>query len=201
MNKVLSLVIIFVLNTCISFAQLPNIAKETCPLPLGSEVPDVQLLDTDNKHVSIREAITGKPTILIFYRGGWCPYCNAHLAEVGKIESEILTLGYQVIAISPDQPKELNLTIDKKELKYTLLSDGSGTFAKSMGIAFKAPDKKWKTKQLQKYSGGKNKGYLPVPSIFILNKKGEIVFEYVNPNYRTRLSGELLLAVLKKINS
>jgi hypothetical protein len=44
------------------------------------------------------------------------------------------------------------------------------------------------------YSAQGNKGVLPVPSVFVTNKQGEILFEYINPNYKTRISGSLLLA-------
>lgn len=180
-------------------AQLPETADGVCPVKVGETIPDIALVTTDNKKSSSLSAIKDKPTVLIFYRGGWCPYCNAHLSDIGMVEDEIIKAGYQVVAISPDEPAQLQNTIDKKELKYTLLSDGDGKFTKAMGIAFKAPDKKWKTNQLQKYSGGKNSGFLPVPSIFILNKKGEILFEYVNPKYSQRMSGELLLAILNNL--
>ncbi|MCB0700742.1 MAG: AhpC/TSA family protein [Chitinophagales bacterium] len=194
---ILFLSVIFSLN---SFGQLPENRESVCPLPIGSKVPDMQLVNTDGKQVSIKDMVSKKPTVLIFYRGGWCPYCNAHLSEIGKVEQDILKAGYQVVAISPDMPEELNHTIDKKELKYTLLSDGDGAFSTAMGIAYQAPDSKWKTNQLQKYSGGKNKGYLPVPSVFVLDKSGEIIFEYVNPNYKKRLSAEVLLGVLRTMN-
>jgi hypothetical protein len=41
---------------------------------------------------------------------------------------------------------------------------------------------------------------LPVPGVFVVNDKGVINFEYINPDYSTRLSGELVMAVLKALN-
>ncbi|WP_426330139.1 hypothetical protein [Pedobacter sp. R-06] len=35
---------------------------------------------------------------------------------------------------------------------------------------------------------------LPVPSVFILDKKGKILFEYINPDITQRLSAPLLKA-------
>jgi hypothetical protein len=40
---------------------------------------------------------------------------------------------------------------------------------------------------------------MPVPTIIIVDKKGVIQFEYINPNYKERISGEMLLSVLKTI--
>ncbi|MCB0697814.1 MAG: AhpC/TSA family protein [Chitinophagaceae bacterium] len=188
--------------TCLSFpvfAQFAEDAHSISPLLISEEIPAATLLNTDNQPVQIRDIVKQKPSVLIFYRGGWCPYCNAHLAQIAGIEDEIIKAGYQVIAVSPDAPEQLQVTVDKKELKYTLLSDGDGTFCKAMGIAYKSPDHKWKTNQLQKHSGGKNPGFLPVPSVFVVDKNGDILFEYINPDYKHRIDGKLLLAVLNAL--
>jgi peroxiredoxin len=66
-----------------------------------------------------------------------------------------------------------------------------------MGIAFKAPERS--AARLFDYSGGLNEGYLPVPSVFIVDTSGKIAFEYINPDYKTRISADLLLAVLEQL--
>ena len=53
--------------------------------------------------------------------------------------------------------------------------------------------------KLDKYSEGKNPGFLPVPTVYVLNEKQEIEFLYINPNYSKRLEGNVLLAVLKAL--
>jgi len=133
----------------------------------------------------------------MFYRGGWCPYCNKHLAELQGAESKINKLGFQIIAISPDSPQNLQLTDSNNELRYSLYSDGDGILMKALGIAFKAPEKS--IDKLMKNSDGLNEGFLPVPSVFVVDTSGKIEFEYINPNYKTRIGADLLLAVLKEL--
>jgi peroxiredoxin len=136
-----------------------------------------------------------KPTILLFYRGRWCPFCNAQLAEVQTIENQIIELGYQIVAISPDSPENLKLTDEKSKLTYSLYADSDGTLIKSIGIAFKSPEKYGF--MLSEKSGGLNDGFLPVPSVFVVDTSGKILFEYINPDYKTRLSSSLLLVDCK----
>ena len=138
-----------------------------------------------------------KPTILLFYRGRWCPFCNAQLAEIQTIENQIIKLGYQIVAISPDSPENLKLTDEKNKLTYSLYADSDGTLIKSIGIAFKSPEKYGF--MLSEKSGGLNDGFLPVPSVFVVDTSGKILFEYINPDYKTRLSSSLLLAVLQNL--
>jgi peroxiredoxin len=66
-----------------------------------------------------------------------------------------------------------------------------------MGLEFKAPEKY--TGMLSERSNGQNNGLLPVPSLFVVDTSGKILFEYINPDYKMRISPGLLLAVLKEL--
>ena len=103
-------------------------------------------------------------------------------------------MGYQLIAISTDSPENLAKSIGKHALSYTLLSDADLNISKQFGIAFKAPAAYGNI--LAQGSNGKNLDkLLPVPSVFILDRKGIIQFEYVNPDFKQRISSDLLESV------
>ena len=42
---------------------------------------------------------------------------------------------------------------------------------------------------------------LPVPTVMVVNTDGLILYEYINPNYKTRLSEAMLLSVLEVLKS
>jgi len=90
------------------------------------------------------------------------------------------------------------VTDEKKQLNYSLYSDAGGEFTTAMGLAFKSPEKY--SGMLHEVSGGLNQGFLPVPSVFVVDQSGTILFEYINPNYKTRLSAKLLLAILSNLD-
>lgn len=178
--------------------QVAGAAEEISPLLIGEIIPDILVKAPDGSEHSMLNILSQKPTVLLFYRGGWCPYCNTHLSEIRNVESEIIKLGYQIIAISPDSPENLVVTSEKNDLDYFLYSDADGTFMKAMGIAYEAP--KRSMEKLLSYSDGANTGILPVPSVFVTDPKGLILFEYINPNYKTRMSAPLLIAVLQNLD-
>jgi peroxiredoxin len=180
-------------------AQIAEKAEDISPLLIGENIPDVVLKATDGSSRNILEILGEKPTVLLFYRGGWCPFCNAHLAEIQVAQNEVLNLGYQIIAISPDSPENLQTTDEKQNLAYSLYSDGDGKLSQAIGIAFKAPERY--SGMLIEKSDGLNKGFLPVPSVFIVDTSGKILFEYINPDYKNRLSAGLLLAVLNELKN
>ncbi|GAB3650324.1 peroxiredoxin-like family protein [Echinicola sediminis] len=177
--------------------DVPANPEDISPLLIGEQIPKAELKDPEGSFQSLHDIVKEKPTVLIFYRGGWCPYCNKHLAELQAVEQDILDLGYQIVAISPDAPEQLKTTMDKNELTYRLYSDNDLKVTKAFGLAFQAP-KRYK-EMLFKASEEANPGVLPVPAVFVLDQKGTIDFEYINPNYNSRISGELLKAAVEAL--
>ncbi|MBV6643428.1 MAG: AhpC/TSA family protein [Cyclobacteriaceae bacterium] len=189
------LILCLVTSHIMVYGQVAPDAKDISPLLIGEKVPNVQMVSASNASDSLLNIVSEKPTVLVFYRGGWCPFCNIQLAEMNKIKDEILELGFQIVAIGADAPDKLKGTSDDKELQYSLYSDADTRISQAFGIAFLAPDRK--KEQLKHFSNGANPGNLPVPSVFVIDRQGYIQFEYINPDYKIRLKSEMLLAVLK----
>lgn len=199
MKNVLLIVLSLGLASFSVSAQIAESAEDISPLLIGESIPEATLKAPDASSHKTSEILAEKPTVLLIYRGGWCPFCNAHLSEIQSIQSEVLELGYQIVAVSPDSPENLAATDEKDQLDYSLYSDADGKFIQSLGIAFKAPERY--SGMLLKKSDGLNDGFLPVPSLFIVDPAGEIQFEYINPNYKVRLTSGMLLAILKELNA
>ncbi len=179
-------------------AEVPLKPEDISPLLVGETIPDVSLLTMDGKTVSLRAEVSKKPTLLVFYRGGWCPFCNKQLADLRTMQPDMDRLGYQMIAISTDAPAGLKATYEKNELTYTLLSDADVAVGQAFGLAFKAPVGYSET--LTKASNGKNVDkLLPVPAVFVLDTQGKIRYEHINPNFKERVSGKVLKAVVEAL--
>lgn len=187
------ILLITLFASSISFGQIADKPENISPLLIGEKIPNNTLQDVNGANVEAKD-VFDKKTVLVVYRGGWCPYCNSQLADMQDIESEIIALGYQVVAISPDAPSFLIQTLEDKELRYQLFSDSKGEFSQALGIAYERSKPK-----LNKYSEGNNPGFLPVPAVYVLDKNRKIEFMYINPNYSKRLKGDVLLAVLKAL--
>lgn len=201
MIKFLIIMSCFLSANAAKFAQNAESVK---PLLVGSEIPSVKLSKIDGFEINIKDLVKNKPSIVVFYRGGWCPYCNVHLSELRKIEKDMKAAGVQLLAISTDRPEELKKSIEKNKIEYQLYSDSKMNVAKAFGIAFKVDDqtvKKYKNYKidLEAVSGEKHH-LLPVPAVFALNKDSIIEFSHVNPNYKVRLSSNILTAVVQELS-
>ena len=67
----------------------------------GTEMPDGDLLDAHGRSTTLAVARDGKPAVVVFYRGEWCPYCNLALrAYQDKLVAELGDRGVTLIAVS-----------------------------------------------------------------------------------------------------
>ncbi|MCG8411529.1 MAG: AhpC/TSA family protein [Bacteroidales bacterium] len=194
MKRIAILVFLINFKVICLFAQVPDRPEKISPILIGAKIPNVNLKTADGMLIETHTIFMKKPSVVLIYRGGWCPYCNLHLSDIQNIEAKIVELGYQIIAISPDSPNNLEITSNDRALNYMLYSDASTQFIQALGIAFKASNNY--VNLLLEKSEDLNRGVLPVPSVFIVDKSGLIEFEYINPDYKTRITAKLLLAVL-----
>jgi len=183
----------------------PASAEDARPLKAGDAVPKVTLTTVDGRPFDLRKAVAKKPTALIFYRGGWCPFCTRQLSGLRKIAPELRRLGYQILAVSPDRPKHLRESITKVGLDYRLLSDSDMAAARAFGLAFQVD-----AATLKKYEGygidleeasGQSHHLLPIPAVFLVNTDGGIRFAFANPDYKVRLKPEALLSAAAGVTS
>ncbi len=181
-------------------AQLRASGIEGTALPLGKPIPNVSLTDALGNTAGLKSLQGGKPTVIIFYRGGWCPYCNLELREWQRLLPELQSAGGQLIAISPQLPDNSLNTSQKNELAYPVLSDSSLAAANAFGIAFELPPE-----LIELYSkvgndlptlNGNGQWVLPIPATFAFDSKGNLVFRHVESDYRQRAEPAQVIELL-----
>ncbi|HMB38549.1 MAG TPA: redoxin domain-containing protein, partial [Wenzhouxiangellaceae bacterium] len=112
----------FLVLPALSVAEIYDAPEQVRPVLPGMQAPEFRLLDVDGEAIEVDPASLEKPVILTFYRGGWCPYCNMHLAELRTTEAELNEMGFDVWFVSPDKPELLSAGKDS-EFGYRLFSD------------------------------------------------------------------------------
>ena len=181
-------------------AQYAASATDIKPLLVGQAVPDVTLVDGNDNAKSLHSVIGDKPTLIMFYRGDWCTNCINHFnAEVVPNLQRINALGYNVMFIGPDSPEWIRTTAGKINVSPSMIySDAAGELSVAMGIAWQQAERM--LERLLQYSGGKNKGFVPVISVFVVGADKKIMFEDIRPDgirAAARIKGKLLMAVLE----
>ncbi len=182
--------------------EIAESAEEIVPLAVGIPIPPAKVQDLKGKESGLREILAGRPALLIFYRGGWCPFCNTQLEQLASIQDSLFKKGVSIFALSTDKPEKLRETLEKQSLDYTLLSDSRMEAAKAFGIAFRV-----ETETVSRLKGhgmdieaasGQTHHLLPVPSVFLTDSKGVIRFVYSNPDYRVRIDSDSLFKAIEE---
>lgn len=191
LHTLLILPLFFTMHSAVAENEIPH-------LKTGEKIPDATLRDAENNPVKLRELVSTQPAVIIFYRGGWCPYCTTHLMALAGIKDELIQSGHQILAISTDQPATIKETPNREKLGYTLLSDARMEAAKAFGISFRVPDdlvSKYKSEYKIdiEAASGETHHLLPHPAVFIIGKDGIIRFAHVNTDYKTRLDPQAIL--------
>jgi len=176
--------------------------QDVQPLKQGQSVPNGELTTLEGKKVDLKTLISQKPSVLIFYRGGWCPYCNLQMGQLVKIEPDLAKMGYQVLAITPDKPESLNKSLEKHRINYTLLSDRTMGLTRQFGLAYRLDPQTFEKMKgfgvdLEKDTGN-SLHELPVPAAFVVDTKGRIHFVYFNADIKIRVNPDDLMKAAKE---
>ncbi|MHC4917215.1 MAG: peroxiredoxin-like family protein, partial [Planctomycetota bacterium] len=184
--------------------SIPDAAGSARPIRPGVVIPALTLRDSAGHDFDLGAALREKPAVIIVYRGGWCPYCSAHLGKLKTVENDLLALGLQILAVSPDRPEKLLETGKKLDSPGTrLLSDSDIKLARALGLAFRvdaATREKYRGYgiDLQKASG-KDHGVLPVPAVIVTARGGRVRFVHADPDYTRRLEPGKVLAAARSV--
>lgn len=194
---------ILVFGVVMGLAFKPVQAKElpTNGLLAGVKAPKFELKDAKGKTQSLDGYLKKGNLVMVFYRGGWCPYCNKHLKEIKGSIKEIEKLGAQVVAISVDTPNRNKATGKKNQLGFDLLSDPKAEVVKAYRVVNQVDsDTQKKYRQfginLSQHSG-QNHGIIAVPGVFIVDQTGILRFAEANADYTKRVSPAAILSQLK----
>ena len=171
----------------------------------GTRLPDGELLGVAGQPATLAETLSGKPAVIVFYRGGWCPYCSIALRTYqAQLVPPLAERGISLIAISPQAPDGSLSTKEAKELTFTVLSDPGSQIAGQLGI-LTAPSDGARAAQLQlgldltQVNADGTTG-LPMPTVVIADADGVIRWIDVHRDYTTGTEpGQVLQAVTQTI--
>ena len=172
-------------------------------LSIGAKAPNFSLPNASGTTVSLQGALKSGPVVLVFYRGGWCPYCNAYLRALTKSNEIFKQTGASVLAVTPQQPDKSKEQLEKYPLPFPVLSDLDFNAIKGYQLYFEL---KPELHEIYKKFGidlnehnGQGRVALPVSATFVISRDGFIRGAEAHIDYKERMEPAKILEVLKKI--
>ncbi len=171
----------------------------------GDKAPNFALPDVNGETVRLSQLLAKGPVVLIFYRGGWCPYCNLALRSYQAILPDIQRNSATLVAVSPQTPDNSLSAREKMELSFPVLSDRGNTVAREYGLVFTVSPEVQAIQRgmgldLQKVNGS-DIWELPIPGSYVIAEDGTITLAFVDPDYTHRLEPAAILTALDQLHS
>ena len=167
-------------------------------LKVGSSAPDVEVTTTDGEKINFSKL--KKDTVVVFYRGSWCPYCVRQLDSIQKEVMPKLKKNTQLLAVSVDQMNVAKKMKAKQNYDFTIVSDPKAMSLKAFNIVNKLDDElvqKYKASYKIDVEGdsGETHHIVAHPAVFVI-KNGKISFADVQIDYKKRTSNATIIDAL-----
>lgn len=101
-----------------ALAGIPDSPPEVQPLSVGARAPIFAARTTEGALRTFERDGYKKPTVVLFYRGGWCPYCNAQLSDLHIVEPKLPASGFEIVFLSTDRPELLYSSLKDRSRNY-----------------------------------------------------------------------------------
>jgi peroxiredoxin len=182
-----------------------RLAAMTFPdaLQVGESAPSFELPNARGQDVELNALLASGPVVLVFYRGAWCPYCNAQLRALQESLEEISSLGATLVAVSPQAPDPSAAFAEEAGLGFDVLSDLGSFVASDYGLSFEFAEADRALflavgNDLIK-ANGRDSWVLPAPATYVIAAEGLIEYAAVNPNFTERPSVREITAALREL--
>ncbi|MGO9781676.1 MAG: peroxiredoxin family protein [Streptosporangiaceae bacterium] len=106
----------------------------------GAIFPGLTLTVPGGETVKVPEAFAGQFGVLLFYRGSWCPYCNAQLRAFQRASTVLAEVGVEVAALSVDDEAATAALIAKHGLTFPVGFGADAQAIAGLTGAFVNPD-------------------------------------------------------------
>ncbi|WP_262693798.1 peroxiredoxin-like family protein [Kordiimonas aquimaris] len=169
------------------YARLDRSASN---LTVGKRMPPFELV-SPNGDILNSEALQGSPSILIFYRGNWCPLCVAQVKEIAARYNDLKQKGVRVLLISPQSQRHTKSIATKFDAAMEFYQDKDNNAARTLGL-----ENKYGTPfgmQVLGYSS-----HTVLPTVIITGSDGIVHWVHETDNYRVRPEPETYMAIMRE---
>lgn len=84
----------------------------------GQTFPDLTVETVGDGPLRLPQDLGGSWSVLLFYRGGWCPYCQAQLASFERRREEFADNDIRLVALSVDTEEDATATVEDMDLGF-----------------------------------------------------------------------------------
>ena len=96
----------------------------------NDQFPSITITPPEGAALELPDPLESGFGVVLFFRGGWCPYCNAQLRAFQRAQHHLSELDIKVVALSVDDEATTRELIEKHGLTFPV-----GHSADARGVA------------------------------------------------------------------
>ena len=150
----------------------------------GDTAPDFTLLDQHGRTVRLADRLALGPVVLVFIRGGWCPFCTLALRAWADALPAVHDAGGDLLAVSPQPVPACGGVAECNLLPYPVLSDWDGAAAQAYGVDWDVPeaDQALHRRLGHDVLAGRPDGRwrAPLPAVFVIGRDGRVTLAHAD---------------------
>lgn len=169
------------------------------------DAPRFALPTATGELVSVDTALQNGPVIVIFFRGGWCPYDNLQLQSMNAYFPQFTSQGAQIIAVTAEKPEQFAKEASQLgKLNFPVCFDSNFKVEEQYHTTYTP------TPQLtQNYRDlgldfstvyGTEEPQLTLPAIYLLYPNGKVWSHWLELDYTQRIGPLVVLDALHNLN-
>ncbi|WP_139490397.1 redoxin domain-containing protein [Brevibacillus dissolubilis] len=152
-------------------------------ISIGKKAPAFEL---DSTHgVKSLAHYQGKPLVIVFLRGTWCPNCRKQFLELNEYYERFVQKGVNLIAIVGQKLANVKQYAEHEQIKYPVFSDETREVIKAYEVFTPI---KWDSFRIA------------IPSTYLVDSKGLIRYSYVGDSQFDRPTAQELLDVIDTLS-
>ncbi|MFG1501348.1 redoxin domain-containing protein [Halobacteriovorax sp. XZX-3] len=168
-------------------------------LGVGTKSPNIEIKNIEGTEIILDDS--DKKTVLVFYRGSWCPYCMKQLQSIQTEVMPKLDKSSKLVAISVDKKMIAHKMKKKYQYTFDIVSDPKASLLLAFNIVNKLDDKLvQKYKQSYKIDiegdSGQTHHMVAHPAVFVI-RNGKITYQDIHKEYKDRTKNDDILAALE----
>ena len=106
----------------------------------GDPFPKLTISAADGQSITLPDAFAGDFGVVLFYRGAWCPYCNAQLRAFERSGQALSDAGVKVAALSVDDKETTAALVARHQLTFPVGYGANAAAVAAVTGAFVNPD-------------------------------------------------------------
>jgi peroxiredoxin len=179
-----------------------NLAQSA--LTIGDPAPDFILPSANGQPTRLYSLLQRGPVVLVFYRGGWCPFCATYLTGLQRELFYLREFDAELVAISPQLPDASLQFETDRELTFPVLSDVGLKTARLFGLVYDLPSNLLRTYRefgidLTAYNGTTHGTQLPLAATYVIGPDRKILRAAIDEDPARRLDPIDILETLARL--